>query len=82
MNYAMDTPIRFGAQRVAVLTRRDITPRRMGNAFAVSGGKRPVAVLIENARGLRALTLEGTEMTLEEIEALCPGAVKRFTDSA
>lgn len=69
----LDPPVRRGGVTVAVLCDIRIIARRFGGAFAVSGRKTPVAVLVDGAEGLIATDLRGRTLDVASLEEDCPG---------
>lgn len=74
----LDPVVHAGGLRCAALCRVQVSRRgwRHGAAFFVR--KEPLAILVAGSGGVRAISLDGTPLTGEEVEALCPGAMAGF----
>ena len=81
MSLVLDPPIRHGCVVVAALSRHSISARGSRTRPAFFAAKRPVAVLIrtEGRPGIVAFRVDGTALSPEALEELCPGAAARFS---
>ncbi|MCC0076609.1 MAG: hypothetical protein H6898_08475 [Rhodobacter sp.] len=86
MSVVLDTPRRVGDVVVAALCRQVLTPMRLGGGagagIALAGAKVPVAILLAEGGGVRALGLDGAALADAQVEALCPGALTRMAEAA
>lgn len=70
----LEPPVFAGGAAFAALARTDVMRHRAGCV----GSKSAVALLVRHDAELRAFTPRGREMTADEVETLCPGALARF----
>lgn len=78
MDVTLEAPVFAGGAAFAALSRTDVLRHRAGCV----GSKKAVALLVRHDAELRAFTPRGREMTADEVEALCPGALARFAEMA
>lgn len=81
MTVSLDRVITVGPLQIAVLSDRTITANHSKGAVFVSGQKRPVAVMIKQGAVLDVFGPEGSPMTREQVEVLCPGAWRKLLKS-
>lgn len=77
MTISLGPMMMVGTARIAVLTDCTISAVHTKGAVLLSGHKRPLAVLINQAGTMRVFSATGTPMTREQTEDLCPGAWRR-----
>ena len=65
---------KVGDARVAALTGCEVDGHNFGGAVVSHGQKVPLAVLVWCAGDARAFHLTGEDMSMDELERLCPGA--------
>jgi len=86
MSVVLETPRRVGGVVVAALCQQVLTPMRIGGGAAaglgLTGAKVPVAILLADGGGVRALGLDGAVIADAQIEALCPGVLARMAEAA
>ena len=78
MKFVLDSPIIVGEILVAAVCRNTIFENVSDRHIAVTGAKRPVALLVKSDDLLIALNPSGASMTLDDVERLCPGMISQF----
>lgn len=78
MTVGLDAPVVARGVTVAAICRTELAALR----FGCLGAKRPLALLVREADGVRAFAPDGREMSAAEVEHLCPGALARFSERA
>ena len=78
MDLILDPLVFAGGAAFAALSRTDV----MRHGAGCVGTKGAVALLIRQGADIRAFSPKGREMTMDEVEALCPGALARFEQAA
>lgn len=67
-----------GPWRLAAIEETAVSAWAAPGRIGGSGGKRPVAILIDGPGGLRGTDAGGVALEREEIERLLPGVLSRF----
>jgi hypothetical protein len=78
MTVDLDTVHDVGILRIAAISQTDSGGLVIGGGVVLSGSKHPLAVLIMRKDVLSAHAVTGSQLTLAEVERLCPGAVAAF----
>ena len=76
MTLTLERPVFAGSTAIAAIARIEMLHHRAGCV----GSKRAVALLIRLEEGVQAFTPHGRQMSAEEVESLCPGALARFSE--
>jgi hypothetical protein len=82
MTVELDPPRRIGAVTVAALVTRHVVQDTRSGTVAFTASKSPLAILIADAGGVRALDLAGKPVDAGTLEGWCPGALARFARAA
>ena len=80
MTVTLDKGVTVSGVTVAALVEQTIWARNYGPSVLVSGRKCPIALLVHRQGSTVALSLDGTRLSVAEVNALCPGAWQDFTD--
>ena len=78
MKVALDPARYVGTTRIAAISLTSSGARECGAATLLSGGKRPLALLVLDSSSVAAFAATGQRLSLAEIEQLCPGALAVF----
>lgn len=70
--------VRLPQGGVAAISTRWVRHAALGGGFYISGGKVPVAFLLEGPDGLSCWDAQGGRMSEEAVERLYPGALAEF----
>jgi hypothetical protein len=68
----------IGPWRIAAIEETVLSVWAVRGKFGGSGGKRPLAFLIDGPGGLLGTDADGSALDREDIERLLPGALSRF----
>jgi len=79
MTVALDQTVTVGGVTVAALVDTMTTARSFGDSVMVSGRKQPVAILWHRNKASGALAPDGSVLSPDEVNTLCPGAWETFT---
>ena len=82
MTVVLDKVVQIGACQITALSERTVTATHCRATVLAAGQKKPVAILIRQGMELTAFKPDGTPLTQEQIEALCPGAWHTMLQSA
>ncbi|MDF0601522.1 hypothetical protein P1J78_12325 [Psychromarinibacter sp. C21-152] len=80
MKVALDSTVVAGGVRIAAICRRHVGGRAGRAGLAAAAEKTPLAILIDAGQGTRAVDMAGDPLDFAAVEALCPGAWRRFED--
>ncbi len=82
MKFFLDSPVIFGKTVVAAVSRNTISENMSNSHIAVTGAKYPVVLLVKSDDLVIALNPNGTSVTLNDVEILCPGMISQFETAA
>ena len=74
MTVSLDNGVTISGVQVRALVRTTLTASHHSASFLVTGSKSPIAFLIFAGEMLRAVTPDGSPMSKDTVERLCPGA--------
>jgi hypothetical protein len=74
MAVTLEPPVFRNGLAVSALARVRLWPVGLAGGVAITGSKRPLAVLVHDGSTLRAFDLAGHPMSSARVEALHPGA--------
>jgi len=77
MTVVLDKVVHIGRYQVTALSECTVQATHFRATALVTGQKRPVAILIKQGMELTAFEPNGTPITREQVETLCPGAWRR-----
>jgi hypothetical protein len=77
MTVVLDKVVHIGPCQITALSECTVKATHFRATALVTGQKRPVAILIKQGMELTAFEPNGTPITREQVETLCPGAWRR-----
>ena len=77
--FELEPVIKVGDHHAAALVQRRLLRRNHCGGFGVWFTKRPLAILVRDASGVRAIdSNDGAAVSLQDVERLCSGAIDAF----